>query len=117
METACSTNNQERLSYLDVAKGLGILLVVLHHIVNVCNRLGLNNTTLQLLDRQNVLYCCFFMQMFFMVSGYCTNFNKPFKSFLLSRTKTLLVPFLFFGVLMLLIDYLFFDLKSIYIIQ
>lgn len=41
----------------------------------------------------------FFMPAFFIISGYCSSFNKPLKHFILSRIKTILLPTLIVGVI------------------
>ena len=55
--------SSKRLNYLDYAKGIGILLVVLGHIYN-------NNTKLWIYS--------FHMPLFFIISGYLLEYNKTY---------------------------------------
>lgn len=82
----------ERLNYIDAAKGMGIILVVLGH---------------HLLDAENLrtwIYS-FHMPLFFIISGILISENRKhrdFKEFLLRRIKTLLWPYITFSCVILL---------------
>lgn len=66
-------NEKERKIYVDMAKGIGILLVIYSHAMTGENR-------------AISWACTFFMPMFFICSGLC--YSKP-KSFLENFKKTL----------------------------
>lgn len=81
----------KRLDYLDVVKGFGIILVVLGHIYawNPSINRGIVVTWIY----------SFHMPLFFIVSGilikYKNNFNT--KSFIISRVKNILIPYIIFS--------------------
>lgn len=74
----------KRIEYLDIAKGIGILLVVLGH----------NDFEVISLFVQRLIYS-FHMPLFFFLSGYFLNTAIPFFSFIKKRFHTLLKPFFF----------------------
>jgi fucose 4-O-acetylase-like acetyltransferase len=74
----------KRIAYLDVARGIGILLVVLGH-----NDLGALSPFLH-----QVIYS-FHIPLFFFLSGYFLNTSIPFREFLGKRFHTVLKPYLF----------------------
>jgi polysaccharide biosynthesis protein PslL len=74
----------KRIEYLDIAKGIGILLVVLGH----------NDFEVISLFVQRLIYS-FHMPMFFFLSGYFINASIPFWDFFKKRFHALLKPFLF----------------------
>ena len=75
-----------RIEYIDLTKGLCIILVVLHHI-----ELGFKMSLP--IDRT---YLLFFMPLFFLISGMFFKTYSSFRLFIVKKTNTLLVPFLFF---------------------
>jgi len=79
---------QQRIEYIDIAKGIGMMLVVIGHLVDGKSALGLSISS-------------FHMPLFFILSGLCFNEAKwpQFKPFLVRRIKTLAVPLLLFSVL------------------
>ncbi|MGZ9166457.1 MAG: acyltransferase family protein [Anaerolineales bacterium] len=74
----------KRIEYLDIAKGIGILLVVLGH----------NDFEVISLFVQRLIYS-FHMPLFFFLSGYFINTAVPFFDFFKKRFNALLKPFLF----------------------
>jgi polysaccharide biosynthesis protein PslL len=74
----------KRIEYLDIAKGIGILLVVLGH----------NDFEVISLFIQRLIYS-FHMPLFFFLSGYFINTSIPFFDFVKKRFHALLKPFLF----------------------
>ena len=82
-----------RLHYIDIAKGILILMVVWGHyelMLRLCFKV--NDQTIDHWDSIENLWVSFFMPAFFFITGFCTNFHKPFKPFLVSGIKTLLIP-------------------------
>lgn len=79
--------NHERLDYIDVAKGLGILLVMLGHIY----------TTPML----NKFIYAFHMPLFFIIAGYTFNTEKykaySFKAFLHKKAAAYIVPYFIYA--------------------
>lgn len=74
----------KRIEYLDIAKGIGILLVVLGH----------NDFEVISVFIQRLIYS-FHMPLFFFLSGYFINTSVPFLDFFKKRFNALLKPFFF----------------------
>lgn len=81
---------KNRLEWLDIAKGIGILLVVLSHCLNIG-------------EEAFQLIFTFHMPMFFALSGYVFNENEPFNILVKKKAKTLLLPFALFFLLGLIV--------------
>lgn len=84
-----SVNEEKREPWIDVLKGIGVILVVIGHI-------SLDNGI------SNWIYT-FHMPMFFALSGYLWSRsakNTGIKEFLLKRIKTILWPFILFRILL-----------------
>lgn len=78
---------KERLHWIDVAKGLLMILVI-------CGHANIH-------EYANVLINSFHMAGFFILSGITFNINRPFKDFLWRRTKGIIIPYFFFAMLLL----------------
>lgn len=80
---------QPRLEYIDIAKGIGIFLVVIGHCVKPSSIL-------------HSYIFSFHMPLFFFLSGLCFNDTKysTFIPFLKRRVCTLLLPLLYFCIIM-----------------
>lgn len=84
---------KERLHYIDVAKGLLILMVVWGHYELICRLcFGINDPTVNMLDSVESFWVSFFMPAFFFFTGYCTSFRKRFIPFFVQGVKILIVP-------------------------
>ena len=83
---------QKRSSIIDIAKGLLILLLLYGHTPLYFRQFGVDDGFLRFIESSKILYSCFFMQSFFMITGYCTTFSIPFRVFIAKNIKTLLVP-------------------------
>ena len=74
-------NKSERVEWIDCAKGIGIILVIMGH--SICP--------------DTLLYWLytFHMPLFFFLSGLTFNFDKyyEFKSFAINKIKSLLIPY------------------------
>lgn len=86
-----------RIHYIDVAKGLLMIILIFHHLPQIAFSLGVDSPTLVHLDNLKYLYATFFMQTFFFINGYCSNFKKPFKEFATQTLKTILLPAILFS--------------------
>ena len=93
----------ERIPWIDIAKGILILIVILHHMPQVADRL-LNVDNLKLLEKSSCLYLSYFMPAFFIITGLCTNFNKSFSSFFEKNFRQLIIPSLVFSILLYWIE-------------
>ena len=89
----------KRIHYFDVAKGLLILLLLVSHYSSARRRLDVSNDLFSLFDSWQFIFRAFFMQAFFVISGYCSNFNKPFKPFFMAQIKQIMVPWICFELL------------------
>lgn len=82
----------ERIRYFDIAKGILIILLVFAHFRSAVIRLPFESPYFEYVYGWNSIFTCFYMPAFFLISGYCSNFNKPVKTFLTAQLKTLLLP-------------------------
>lgn len=97
---------KERLHFIDIAKGLLIISVVWFHMWTILRgSCGLSHPMFDTLYSVHKLYCCFFMPAFFVITGYCTNFERPFKNFLLANVKAILVPMVFLNLIPCLLSF------------
>lgn len=80
---------KERIHYIDVAKGLAILIVVLGHCAV---------TTIGVRSRLFYTIYAFHMPFWFFLSGMLYN-SKDWQSFFSGKVKALLLPYLFFFIL------------------
>lgn len=71
--------NNTRIKYLDIAKGIGIICVILGHMS---------------LKWVNIFVYTFHMPLFFFISGYLTK-KQPCVPFILKKFRTLVVPYIF----------------------
>lgn len=91
------TSVQGRLHYFDMAKGFGIILVVLGHIEYIS-------------DPLRAWISSFHMPLFFVVSGmlicYKSEVNLPLRDSFKKKAKGLLIPYFWFSVIYFFIDIL-----------
>lgn len=86
----------KRLHFIDIVKGILITLLMFGHFSTNFYGLGLKSSALGTITSWHDWFLVFYMQGFFLVTGYCTNFTKSFKPYLLSNIKTLVIPALLF---------------------
>lgn len=91
-----TTKVKERYHWVDVAKGLLIILLLVHHFSSATRRLGISSDQFWFVTCWQIIYTCFFMQAFFFLSGYCSNFSHPAKLFFTKLLKQLIIPFVCF---------------------
>ena len=101
---------KERITWIDLAKGLLIILMVLGHVANFSKRAGVDDTFLLFWWKLAWWYVPFYMQTFFVLSGFTSNFDKDGKSFFKSMCRSLAVPFFVFALIqqvicMAILDY------------
>ncbi|MBO4567190.1 MAG: acyltransferase [Bacteroidales bacterium] len=90
---------KERIHYFDVAKGILILLLLLSHFNSATIRAGLQNPLFHTVTFWFPVFTAFFMQCFFIISGYCSGFDGSTTAFLKKVVKQLLIPWIAFEVL------------------
>lgn len=81
-------NIESRIEWIDIAKGLGILFVMLGHCY--------------LDTKYTFWFISFHMPLFFFLSGYTFRIKGKYFSFLNKKIKSLLVPYLFFVIVTML---------------
>lgn len=82
-------NEKKRYDWIDIAKGIAVLLMVFGH-----SNDGLSNVT-----QVNAFVYSFHMPLFFIVSGYLF---KPSKDFVKKKSKSILLPYFFLYLLTVL---------------
>ena len=104
---------KQRIHYIDIAKGILILSLMYTHLYSANKIIGVNN------DYFNILYyfipfiACFFMQCFFMISGYCSNFDNNFSTFIKRQWRQILVPWICFEFISKISSTIYWDTLSI----
>lgn len=98
-----ATSAQHRLGYIDMAKGVLVLLVVAMHMQIVIHSdiwLGLEDNPANGLNGLLSQFTkSFAMPAFFVITGYCSTFASPARPFMLKNAATLLLPALTLGLL------------------
>lgn len=98
-------SKKERLHWIDIAKGLMIIGMILNHIPNFTSKAGFEfNAPWWLIGH---IYGVFTMQTFFLLSGYTSNFSIGFTPFFVKLCKGLLIPYFSFTILFKIIRMLF----------
>lgn len=82
------SNTYQRLDYIDIARGIGIILVVLSH--SAC---------------PDLMYWAngFFMPLFYVLTGYTDKTNKVNRIVVEKKIKRLILPYLIFNIILLLV--------------
>lgn len=84
---------KERLHYIDLVKGILILMVAYGHVgYQICHNDGYDNVFMGKLGDISNVWVAFYMPAFFVITGMCSHFNKPLKPFLISQFKSLIIP-------------------------
>lgn len=81
-----------RIHYLDIAKGILIILLVFAHFKSAMAKMPFENEYFIFVHGWTNVFICFYMPAFFLISGYCSNFDKGFSKFITSVAKTLFLP-------------------------
>lgn len=91
-----------RLHWIDIAKGLAIVLVVYRHVFEGIARAGLPAKEFSVLEHANILFFSFRMPLFFMVAGMFVAKSvaaRGIRGFAAEKVSTILYPFLVWGIL------------------
>lgn len=98
---------KQRIRYFDLAKGFLMILVVLHHIhMHGAKILGDLSVSV-FLDYADDYWVMWFMPAFFMITGICSNYDKPFKDFIYANFKGLIIPSVCLGFFFIILGELF----------
>lgn len=108
---------QNRIIYFDICKGILIIMLIFCHINSMAKQIlpEFAMEKLEIMDVTKFLYAPFFMQTFFFLTGFCSNFNKPFKQFFSSNFKSLLIPLFTFATLDQLFNSLVFNNNFLFV--
>lgn len=82
----------KRIEFIDVTKGILILCLLYGHMWVFSNMNGNMDSIMLTGFRTMVFYNSFFMQAFFIITGFCSSFNIKFRTFLWKNIKTLILP-------------------------
>lgn len=82
----------QRIAYIETIKGLLILCLLYGHYKVMAWDEGMSDIVLRVMNGTVGLYNCFFMQTFFIITGFCSSYNVSFFRFLLKNIKTLITP-------------------------
>lgn len=93
-----------RFHWADVVKGILMLMVIWGHSDNQAISAGIDNSAISNLCWIERTWTPYFMCAFFVITGYCSNFNKPFKLFIISKIKSLIIPAITIGILIQLVQ-------------
>lgn len=96
-----------RLPYMDVAKGILILMVVWSHFAlmeRVCY--GVDNKYVIAFTNIKITWISFFMPAFFFITGYCSSFDKKIVLFLTKGFSTIVLPSIIVSVITQCVDYI-----------
>ena len=88
---------KNRIDYIDIARGLAIMLIVVGHIINKSM-----HTSLLI----KIIYS-FHVALFFLISGYLFNSNKKITEFAKNKFIRLMIPYFFWSVVFLIPYYIF----------
>lgn len=83
---------KQRIGYIDTAKGVLILCLLFGHCRVLSKWEGLDDPILKLMGSGIGAYRPFFMQTFFLITGFCSTLKIGFWPFLLKNLKTLMLP-------------------------
>jgi len=83
---------KKRIEYIDAAKGILIMCLLYGHSYIYEGFVGVDEEAMHLLGKTSKIYGCFFMQAFFLITGYCSSFNQTFGIYLWKCLKTILIP-------------------------
>lgn len=89
--------DKKRIEWIDTAKGLGIICIIVSHFNLESINAEWFRAIIQIFD----------VPLFFFLSGYMFKDNLDFKSFLLKKTKSLVVPYFCIGAFLLLFNFAF----------
>lgn len=88
--------NTNRIKYFDIAKGILISLLCFSHFPHALAKYGIESEYINIVTQWHYIFQIFFMQAFFFITGYVTNFEKDIKDFIKDDIKSLFIPALFF---------------------
>lgn len=85
-----ANTEKQRIGWIDQAKGIGLILVMLGHCY--------------LDEKYTFLFFAFHMPLFFFLSGYTFRGRGNYLTFVLNKARSLLIPYAFLAVVLILFD-------------
>lgn len=83
---------KQRIIYIDIAKGVLMLMLVFRHMsILGCDLSDVGAPFFNQINDSSMFFACFRMQCFFIITGYCSNFDKPLKKFLWQNFRGLIL--------------------------
>lgn len=86
-----------RLHHIDIAKGMLILCLLIAHFGIALKVNGVGTQYFAPILYWQPVFSTFFMQCFFLITGYCSNLDLSSKAYFEKLLKQLVVPYIFFG--------------------
>lgn len=93
-----NVTNNTRLHWVDVAKGILIVMVAMVHLTGKGEELGISCPAIDAIGPMASVLC-FRMPAFFILAGFWGRYDMSFKDFLLRNAKGLLLPLIIFSFL------------------
>lgn len=89
---------QGRLYFIDSAKALAVTAMVTQHVVMAIEMNVPKEIIAPYADLQPYLFLTWFMSIFFVITGYCSNYKKEFMPFVSSLVFSIGLPIFFFDI-------------------
>lgn len=81
-----------RITFFDTTKGILMLFLVWGHLIIFAKEFGIRTDFFPVIQYSVPFYRVFFMQTFFVITGYCTSWSASFRPFLIKNLKTIILP-------------------------
>lgn len=104
------TKEKPRLHWVDAAKGILILLMALHHMIQRGNELGISCLALEGIHRTELFWVPIFMATFFIITGFWAKYDMSFKELVINNARSLLLPLIVFSYLGGILHELFYEI-------
>lgn len=91
---------KERVRYIDISKGILILLLIIHHLGAATSKIGMQSRYDYIISCWQPIFTVFFMPCFFLISGYCSNFSRGYKDFICKIIRQLIIPYVVFTIIL-----------------
>lgn len=103
-------NTKERLHWVDVAKGVLIVLMAIGHMNQRAWELGVSSPIIDYFRYGESVWSVFFMATFFILSSFWGKYDMSFKDFIIKNTRALLLPLIVFGFIGGILHELFYEI-------
>lgn len=103
------THNKERIHWIDMAKGILIILVAMHHMTMRGDELGISCPAISFF-MPLVSTFLFYMPAFFVIAGFFARYDASFKDFIIKNARALLLPLIIFSLLGGILKEIFYEI-------